>query len=362
MGMTLNDFRITDAQAHLPAWGAWYVEASIDTEQTIAPGAAAKVVLSDLTLTGTVLSGGPEKGRSDYIIVGGKGGWGQTLPKKSYANDAGVKLSKVLGDAAQSVGESINLGTRTAETIGPAFTRKEGTACRLLERYAPGAWYVDEAGVTRLGRRSTSTLDAKVPRVSPVDRARGTVTLAPETLAAILPGVVVDGLEAVDVMHSISAKGGIRSTIWGKRGLGTSRRLDAFRKMVAQMDPDRDFRAVWEYRVVTQEGDRLNLQPVRVSTGMPDLSRVPVRPGVAGAKSTVTLGSRVLVGFIDAQPSRPVVLAQEEVGAEGFKPILTSIDALTLVKLGAGVKPVIAAGDMAGGIWPCVPTQVKVLV
>lgn len=356
LSASLNGFRITSARVHLPAFGAWYVEASLDTEQTIAKGAAAKVVLSDLTLVGTVLSGGPEKGRSDYIVIGGKGGWANDLPKKSYANDLGVKLSTILSDAATAVGETIDLGSRSAEKVGPAYVRKQGPAARLLERHAPGAWYVDSSGTTKLGRRAASTLSAKVPRVSPVDHARGTVTLAPETLADLQPGVVVDGLEAVDVIHEISAKAGLRSTVWGKRGGGFSRRLQAFRDLLNQLDPDRDFRAVWEYRVVTQSGDRLNLQPVRASSGMPDLSRVPVRPGVAGAKSNVTLGSKVLVGFIDAQPSRPVVLAQEEVGAEGYKPILTTIDATTFVKLADGARLMPATGDLAGGIWPIVGT------
>jgi hypothetical protein len=273
-----------------------------------------------------------------------------------WVDDAGVKIATVVRDAAELAGETVSL--TTTEKTGPGFVRPEGPASRVLELVAASAWYVGEDGVTRLGRRTTSTLDAKVPRVTPVDLARGTVTLAPTSLAALLPGVTVDGLEAVDVLHEITPKG-VRSTIWGARGSERSRRLEAYRLLLDQLDPDRAFRAVWEYRVVTQSGERLTLQPVRVSTGMPDLSSVPVRPGVSGARSTVALGSRVLVAFVDGSPSRPVVVGFEDAEGEGFTPILTEIDASTFVNLGAGALPVARLGDLAG-IFPVVTTQVKV--
>jgi hypothetical protein len=72
---------------------------------------------------------------------------------------------------------------------------------------------------------------------------------------------------------------------------------------------------------VTQEGERLNLQPVRVSLGMPDLLRVPVRPGVAGARADVALGSTVLVSFVNADPARPVVVGFEAPDGQGFAPL-----------------------------------------
>ena len=85
------------------------------------------------------------------------------------------------------------------------------------------------------------------------------------------------------------------------------------------------FRGVFEYRVVTQSGERLNLQPVRVSLGMPDLQRVYVRPGVPGVKAMHTLGSRVLVGFVDQDEGNPAVLAFEDAEGSGFIPLSLSL-------------------------------------
>lgn len=313
-GATLNGFRVTSARATIPSWGAWYADVSVDGEHTIAGAATLKI--ADLTLVGTVLSGNAAMGRSSYRIVGGKGGWGRVLPKESYADDAGVKLSKVLADAAREAGETLG-AVSTTTRVGPAYVRQAAPASRVLQDLAPQAWYIDEAGVTQLGARPAGVLIGKPTRVEPIDKARGKVVLASEQIATILPGVVVDGLTATDVQHDISAKSGIRSTVWFAQSPGP---LDSFRAILEQVDPDRAYRGVTEYRVVTRAGNRLNLQPIRTGTGMPDLERVPVRPGVGGCHAELALGSRVLVAFIDSDPARPCVVGAEEDDGDGFLP------------------------------------------
>ncbi len=326
---TLAGHRVLNARANIPAFGCWYADATIDGEHTLS--GAVDLVIADLTLKGTVLSGGKDKGKSHFRIVAGKGGWGKTIPKKAYADDAGVKLSKVLGDAASEAGEVLTISTN--ERVGPAFTRPEDPASRVLELLAPSAWYVDETGVTRLGKRPTVAFKGKAAH-GPVDHARGTVTLAPESIASLVPGATVDGLEAVDVMHEISVKGGLRSTIWGKMFSATSRRLSALREIVLSLVPDLKFFGVTEYRVVTRDGKRLNLQPVLVSMGMPDLRRVLVRPGVPGCEADTALGSRVLVGFVNRSPTRPYVAGFEDPEGDGFLPEKLVLDAEDTIELG----------------------------
>lgn len=327
---TLAGYLATHARADIPAWGAWYAEVSIDGEHMLAGGVELRI--ADLVLKGAVLSGGPDAGRSHYRIVAGAGGWGKTIERKSYVNDLGVSIATIIRDAAEAVGETVELDT--TDRVGPAFVRPEGPASRVLELVAPGRWYIGEDGVTRLGARPVAPLTTPNVTHGPVDLARGMVTLAAESIAKILPGCVVDGLTAVDVMHSVDAASGLRSTVWGSLAGKSSRRLDSLRALAEGLDPLRKFRGVTEYRVVTIEGDLLNLQAVKVSTGMPDLARVVGRPGVPGVKGSPALASRVLVGFVDSDPSRPYVAAYEDAGGVGFAP--TSLSLITQAMFASG--------------------------
>lgn len=355
MGLSkLQGHTVTSATVTRPKWGIWYADTSLDGEHVLTGRVALQI--ADLTLSGTILGGGPSKGRSRYTIVGGAGGWGRTIARESYEDDAGVKASTVLGDAAVAVGETLDRSTLPSLVrLGPRYTRREGPASKVLELYAPGGWYVGEDGVTYIGQRAATTLPAKAV-LGPVDRARRTVTIASEEIAAIAPGVVVDGIEAIDVVHDLSPSG-LRTTIWGARGeVDTSRLSQALRTMLDQLDPNRHFRGVYEYRVAEQVGEFLNLQPALLSLGMPDLPRVPVRPGVAGCKTEVMPGCQVLVGFVNADPSRPFVMSFDSPDAEGFKPLAMEIDATTVVKIADGMLPIAKTGDLAGGIWPIVGT------
>ncbi len=362
MGLTVNGRTATHMRVQIPSWGCWYIDASVDSGEPIS--GAASVLANDLSLSGTVLSGGPDRGRAPVRIVGGKGGWGKPLPAKSYANDAGVKIATIVRDAAESCGETFDLSTATGN-VGAAFVRPEGPASRVLELVAPRAWYVGEDGVTRLGTRKARELPMGVTRVSS-DPARGTVALASEALAGLLPGLVVDGMVVVDVEHDASPTK-VRTTVWGERQ-GGSRHLDAFRRLLEALDPDRPFRATYEYRVEGSEGKRLNLTPVRKSTGMPSLLRVPVRPGVPGADADYLQGMLVLVTFVDADPSRPAVVGFEEARGSNFVPdkirlangtmgaarqgdtVAISAAQLNAAGAMAGVTPVTFASGVTGAI------------
>lgn len=324
---TLNGHRVTSGRINIPKWGFWHAEVSLDGEHTLTGRVTLKI--ADATFEGAVLSGGPTKGRSTYRIVAGAGGWRQRIAAKSYANDANDKVSTILGDAARAVGETLADIASTVR-VGANFQRPEGPASTVLQMVAPQGWYVDEAGVTKLGARAAGALVGNVTRITPVDLGRGKVVLAAESIATILPGLVVDGLTAVDVQHDISAEGGLRSTVFGTQ-VGSA--LDSFRALMQQADPSWRFRGVTEYRVGLIEGNRLDLQPVLSSTGMPSCDRVTIRPGVPGCSAEVSLGSYVLVAFVNADESRPVVVGFADEDSEAFQP-----DTLTF-----------RAGGQAGG-------------
>jgi hypothetical protein len=334
---TLDGNRCTSASVTLPSYGVWWAEVGLDAEVSLS--GAVTLVLADLTLTGTVMSGGPSKGRSRYRIAGGAGGWGTTVAAKGYADDAGVKRAKVIADAATAAGETFLNEETTPTRLGPSYARADGPASSVLHDTAPQAWYVDEAGVTRLGARTGAELAVTATR-GPLDLAAGCQTVAATAIATILPGVIVDGNVATDVVHSVDADQGLRSTLYYAGVTSGARRLELWRELAEALDPRRRFRGVTEYRVVTLDGERLNLQPVLTSVGMPDVQRVIARPGVAGCKAEVALGSRVGVAFMNSDPSRPYVCCYEDAEGEGFVPDVLDIDATDEVVLGISASSV----------------------
>lgn len=334
----INDNTVDRARVQVPAWGAWWADVDLPTEVTLS--SSVTFTLADIELQGTVVSGGVFDQRSAYRIVGGAGGWGKTVASKAYANDAGVQQATVINDVAILVGETV-AGIPTPR-LGPHFARVNGLASRVLHDLAPQAWFIDFAGVTQFGARATTEYTGDGPRVH-VDPGVQVIDVATEEIAALVPGVTVDGsAPATDVEYILSPD---RLTTRVYAGPRASRRLDAWTRIVDAVDPQRKYRGSFEYRVVTQSGERLNLQPVRAATGLPDLANVPVRPGMAGLKAVVKLGSLVLVTFVDSDPSRPVAFAHDAPDAPGALPVNLVLDASTDITFGTSSDPVIRKSD-----------------
>ena len=312
---TLNGKRVTRCRVQIPAWGIWWADVESDSDDVIT--GAASLVLGDVAFRGTVIAGGAVEQRTRYRIAGGAGGWGKTIAAKGEVNDLGVKYATVLNAAASACGET--MGTIPSGTVGPAFVRASGPASGVLEELFPRGWYVDNDGVTHIGARASTTYTGSAPRMHN-DAALGIVELAPEALAPLVPGVLVDGIHAVDVEHVLEG-GVLRTTVWGARNGRTDDPLeDALRMRIEHVTAAHRFFAPWEYRVVTRELERYNLQPVRASAGMPDLQRVRVRPGVAGMKVHAKYGSIVTVQFLDGDPARPFIASFDDYDAPGFRP------------------------------------------
>lgn len=110
-----------------------------------------------------------------------------------------------------------------------------------------------------------------------------------------------------------------------------------------------DYLARYPARVVSQDGNRLELKPD--DPRIPGISGVPIRVGVLGMVVEVPSGSRVLLAFEGGDPSRPIA----EIWESGT-PIVVKFSAKTQVvleasqiKLGEGaLKGVARLGDTVG--------------
>lgn len=337
----INGNPVARARVQVSAWGAWWAELSLPDPIVLA--GAVTITLADLTLRGTVVSGGVANGNAGYRIVAGAGGWNRDVPAAGYANDAGVKLANVVGDAAALVGET--LADVPTTRLGPGFARSAGPASRVLHDVAPRAWRVEFDGVTRFGVRPTVVYTGDAARTLR-DPMNSIVELATETIGVLVPGVVIDGAApATDVEYVLDEK---RLTVRVYAGRKSSRRLDALSRMIEALHPSLRWAGVFEFRVVLQSGDRFALQPVRVATGLPDLHNVPVR-GPAGVKATVTPGELCLVAFVDRDPSRPVIVAHDAADAPGWMPLFLELG--DAPRLGvARLTDAVIAGGFAGTI------------
>lgn len=349
---TLDGWSITTARVQIPAWGcAW---ADVELDEPAGVTGTVDLAIADLTLRMTVLSGGEYAGRARYRLVAGAGGWGRVIPRKGYGNDAGVKQATVVRDAAEAVGETV-AGIDAQTRLGPHYVRPEGPARQVLP---PRGWYVRPDGVTQFGSRESAEYTGN-GAVTRLDLSAGVVELAVDEIGNLAPGAVVNGQELVDVEISIDASRLAVTGAWDVTGAAPhGQRLNqAIADIVSAMFPRMRFAGVYEYRVATQEGERLSLQAPRAALGMPDLVRVPVRlaPGV---RATWMLGSMALVAFVDSDPARPVVIAGDATDSPGWMPLFLAFGnepTLPIVRVGDPVQ----AGPFTGAALPNANLRIK---
>lgn len=335
----LDGIAAVSASVQIPGHGVWWADVELSEEASLS-GSVTLTVL-DASFVGTIVAGGPSRGRSRYRVAGGAGAWGAVIQSRSYVNDLGVKRATIVTDAADACGETVDLSGLSG-TVGPAYVRASGRASASLDYVSPRAWHVGLDGVTRFGARASVTLETTAARTR-IDEATGVIVLAPETLVGLVPGVVIDGARVADVRHDVTPDDGIRTTLWAARAPG-SRRREALRAIVRAFVPELRWSGEYEYRVVGQFGARVDLQPVLSSLGMPDLPLVRVRHGVPGASATYTPGALVTVAFINRDPARPVIVAFDDTLA-----LDVELDATNSIALGgSATRGVARLGDTAG--------------
>jgi len=299
---SLSGSAASRVRMQVPAYGVWWADVDLTGPAELARGDSAQLVVGDVEASCTVVDGGSADGRAAYRVAGGGGGWGQEVEERSYQNDAGVSVSLVVGDVAADVGETVS---GASGNTSRHYVRAAEPASFVLHRLYPRGWYVDFEGVTQIGQRAETAYEGSATRTRRAPGV-GVIDVATSEVAALVPGVTVDGsLPATDVEYILD---GGRLTARVYVGTRMARRLAAWARLFDALDPARRYRGVYDYRVVSQSTDRLNLQIVRTSTGMPDLARVQVC-GPFGLRAVATPGAVVKVAFTDADPARPFVIA-----------------------------------------------------
>lgn len=117
--LSVNGVRASTARLVVPATGVWSARIEFDEVVSLVTGPVT-LAIGALSLSGVVDTAqtGDYALASHVTLVGGCGGWSQTLPAKAYHNDAGVLGSFVSSDVAGLVGETIALDAGIDQTIG----------------------------------------------------------------------------------------------------------------------------------------------------------------------------------------------------------------------------------------------------
>lgn len=344
-----NGIRVLGGSVLIPYYGAPEAEIRLATADTLTNPVT--LTLGNLTLRCAVYRQKAFAGTTTARLVGGAGGWGQTVPAQAYANPAGVKFSLVLRDVAALVGESVTIDTD--RTVGLFYVREAAPAQRVLRQLAGELWWIDPRGVTRVGARPATSIESdavvamyrggdgwlEVGTSDPVSWLPGTTysgptVPAPITVASTRFGFDNDGKLRLEVLTTDSA-------IVAGLGMPTAsdRTMVALRALMRAEDPQRVPAGIWEYQVQGATSTTFDGSPTEQNFPLPPVVGVPYRSSFAGATCTPTQGTLAYVAFANQDPTRPILIAFGPT-----TPVAMSLDANTTVTVGASSTQVNLGG------------------
>lgn len=323
----LDGERVITADVFVPYSGIWVADVTLALSSPLAHDVVLQ--LEGLSLIGHVARAASFAGARSARIQGGRGGWGKSVPARSYRSSSGVSLSHVLQDAAIEVGEAVELAVD--RTIGTAFVREAGPASNVLRQLVGDGWWMAPDGVTHVGPRATGPITSPFTVIS-WSGGKGRFDIATETLEDWVPGrtfvspTVTTPQTIRSVCHRVDNEG------VGRVEVMTSD--NRFGDLVRASLPFLRYLGRHLYLVQGVSGtSSVDARPVDPLAGLPDIVGAPLLPGLLGEQVTPEVGSRCLVEFISADPTRPIVTG----GDPDHPP--------TLAKLAGGGKGVARQDD-----------------
>ncbi len=363
MSATINGIQCSRAEVTIPSGGAMWCRAELaDATAGLVVGLPAALVIAGIPFVCTVTDSGERGGVFSVELTGGRAGWARPAPAPAgYRNDAGQRLSEVATKLAAAVGETVILGAGVDRALGSHVAVAGGPGapsagavltqlCGLPEGAARIPWYVDPAGITRLGAHlplgeiSATEVDA--------GERREWVAYAEENAALMLPGATVDGRQIAELRIEATPNR-VREVVTfaddGPAGAHTVAArmlrwvLDIIRPLVL-------WRGVYLYRVTRVSGDRFDAVPVN-SRVAPELAGLRFWPGAAGHSMVPRIvnrnGPRCIVAFPDGNPNAPAIIGWTPLDADKGKPVQADYDG-DLVVLAQGTRAVARVDDTVG--------------
>ena len=203
----------TELTLYQPRYGQWRGDVLLDVPDEL----SGKVTLSvgDVSLVGTIESGGPSGGTARYLVVGGLA-WSTRVAPADYRTEAatGVRLKTVLIDLARACGayaDGVDLPPDTR--LGDSYSRLSGPAREALSRLASvGAcpsWYMSNEGRTVFGERTGGAIDVPHRVRDPRVLTLGIRRVSSDTYAPWVPGATFEGARIDSVLTRITMRDSI---------------------------------------------------------------------------------------------------------------------------------------------------------
>lgn len=349
--------RITVAYA-----GPWQAECTLEFLDPLPSPVTIRI--GDLALVGTAIADadGTDNLKRRVRIVAGAGGWSRAIAPRAYHNDAGVRARVVADDAARDVGETIGaVFVPARERIGLDYARSAGLASRALTDVigAGVAWWLDYDGTTCVGPRPVGAPADDTYTVLAFDPSERIATIHADDPSIIRVGqLLTQGLDTpatvreLQIIADAKAEREVMITAWlGGTAQDAGRLQGLFTAIVQRIMADKLY-GPYKYRVASQgSDDRCGLQAI--SAGVPDLTMITGWPGIPGERSRLTLGTQVLVQFIDGDRAQPVITHYSPVGFPGFAPIALTLGGPTgpaAAREGDSVAVTLASFQFSGTI------------
>jgi hypothetical protein len=329
---SVNGKPVERATVWIPKWGMGFVDVQVASGEGLSGSVTFEI--GDASFACTVVAGDVYIERGWYRLVFGAGGWRKKIGPLSFRDGAGVKLSQVLRAAAAQAGET--LGTFTDRRIGPAYASAEDAASEALDLLTHEAWYVDSSGVTQIGARPAGTYGGEY-QIIDKRLDRGLVTIATEDLAALVPGVSIEGIVVASVRIELTPSSLRAHLLADRDGLG-DRFAGALRRLVEWFTRETFYHGRYEYVVESTVSGYVDCRPARLSLGLPKLANVPMRAGSPGATGDPTAGSSCEIQFLDGDPTRPVCVGFAGASGDSYRPSTARVDATSLVELAGGAQ------------------------
>jgi hypothetical protein len=347
-GISVGGVAAISVILHVPSIGPWWADCTLASADDVS-GRTTIAIGDSLSLSGTVVDAHAGVFAEQRIlrVVAGANGWSTMLPALGYHNDgAGVSARRVANDAATAVGETLGTFVPSSQTLQIDYVRTTGPAARTLEdAIGSASWWVDFDGNTNVGTRSTATADPTTYELLEYDPLNRVAVLAMDDLSSISIGMTLPADERMTVSQTVReiryeiAGNDARVFVMCGESDSRGRIVRALRSIVRRSVDDRYY-APARYRVIRTNGDRLELQAI--SPDVPDIGPISMSPGLAGAHSTLTPGTIVLVSFVEGLRTMPIVTHFAGKDGSGFVPVSTVIDITSELKLGANATEVIA--------------------